>query len=278
MRSLTIAAVQMALQEADIVGNTVRALELLERAGREGAGLAVLPEMWWTGFSFRKLPAFADETPASLRAVGEVARRHGMAVIGSWPEKEGDRVYNTAYVIGADGEVRGSYRKVHLFRPMKEDLFLSPGNSLTTVDLDFGRVGIAICYDLRFPELVRKLALAGAEVIAVPSQWPDVRIEHFWMLPGAGDREPDLRCRGESHRLGRKTAFRRLFGRHRPGWRDPRRSGWRGRPRPRRDRPRHSGGGAPGDVPSRRPRSRRRRLRVFPRPLFSSAAAAQAVG
>jgi predicted amidohydrolase len=202
MRCVTIAAVQMALQEADIAGNSVRALELLDRAGRAGAGLAVLPEMWWTGFSFRRLPAFADETPASLRAVGEVARRYGMAVIGSWPEKEGDRVFNTAYVIGADGEVRGSYRKVHLFRPMKEDLFLSPGNSLTTVDLDFGKVGIAICYDLRFPDMARKLALAGAEVIAVPSQWPDVRIEHFWML---------LRARAIENQLF-------VVGANRTGW------------------------------------------------------------
>ena len=144
MRLVTVAAVQMSLKEADTDGNTARALDLLDRAGREGAGLAVLPEMWWTGFSFRRLPAFADETPASLGVIGEVARRHGMAVIGTWPEREGDRIFNTAYVVAADGEVRASYRKVHLFRPMKEDLFLSPGDSLTTVDLHFGRVGVAV--------------------------------------------------------------------------------------------------------------------------------------
>ena len=182
MRPLKIASVQMSLREGDPEGNSKRAHALLEEAGRAGAGLAVLPEMWWTGFSYRRLPGFAEQTPASLEAVGEIARRHGMTVAGSWPESDGEKVYNTAYVVGPDGEIAGSYRKVHLFGPMKEDRFLAAGDRPVVVEMPFGKVGLVLCYDLRFPELVRRLALDGAELVVVPSQWPEKRVEHFWTL------------------------------------------------------------------------------------------------
>ena len=182
MRSLKIASLQLSLQEGDVDGNSTKALSLLDQSGGAGVSLAVLPEMWWTGFSYRKLPELADGTPGSLAAVGEIARRHGMTVVGGWPEKNGDRIYNAAYVIGPDGAVVGSYRKIHLFSPMKEDVFLSPGDSPVVVETEIGRIGVILCYDLRFPELSRRLALQGAELIVVPSQWPEDRIDHFWTL------------------------------------------------------------------------------------------------
>lgn len=182
MRSLKVAAIQMSLREGDVEGNAAKAHASLDEAGREGVRLAVLPEMWWTGFSYRRLESFADDTPESLRAVGAIARRHGMTVVGSWPEKEGDKVFNTAFVVGPDGAVLGSYRKAHLFSPMKEDLFLAAGSSAAVLETPAGRLGVALCYDLRFPEHIRRLALDGAEVIVVPSQWPEERIEHFWTL------------------------------------------------------------------------------------------------
>lgn len=182
MRPLKIAAVQMTLREGDTEGNTAGACASLDQAGREGVTLAVLPEMWWTGFSYRKLPLFARDTAASLGEIGDVARRHGMAVVGSWPEEGEGKIFNTAYVVGPDGRARASYRKIHLFRPMKEDLFLSPGDSLLVDDLGFVKLAVVLCYDLRFPELIRRLALARAEVVVVPSQWPEARIDHFRTL------------------------------------------------------------------------------------------------
>jgi predicted amidohydrolase len=211
MRPVKIAVIQMSLREGDVEGNTAKALSFLEQAGGAGVTLAVLPEMWWTGFSYRRLPDFADGTPGSLRAVGGVARRHGMAVVGSWPEKEGDRIYNTAYVIGSDGSVRGSYRKAHLFSPMKEDVFLTSGDSLTVVKMEFGALGVLLCYDLRFPEFVRRLALDGAELIVVPSQWPEARIDHFWTLLRARAIENQLFVAG-ANRAG--TGGKVRFGGH----------------------------------------------------------------
>ena len=176
------AVLQMSLVEGDVDGNTAKVHGMLEEAGAAGVKLAVLPEMWWTGCSYRRLPEFVKNLESSLGAAGEIARRHGMAVIGGWPEGEGDRVFNTAFAIGPDGEVKASYRKVHLFRPMKEDLFLTRGNQAVVFEMCGTAVGMILCYDLRFPETVRRLALDGARILAVPSQWPDARVEHFWTL------------------------------------------------------------------------------------------------
>ncbi len=192
----------MSLREGDVDGNTEKAEAFLEEAGRSGVSLAILPEMWWTGFSYRRLPSAAARTGGSLEAVGEIARRHGMTVVGGWPELEGGSIFNTAYVIGGDGKVKGSYRKIHLFHPMKEDRFLSPGDRPVVVDLDFGKVGLLLCYDLRFPELARRLALNGAEMIVVPSQWPEERVEHFWFLMRARAIENQLFVAG-ANRSGR---------------------------------------------------------------------------
>jgi predicted amidohydrolase len=197
----------MSLREGETAENAGKALAYLDQAGREGVGLAVLPEMWWTGFSYRKLHSFADETPASLAAVGEICRRRAMTVVGSWPEKSGEKVYNTAYVVGSDGEVRGSYRKVHLFGPMKEDRFLAAGTELLVTEHEFGKMGVLLCYDLRFPELVRNLAIAGAEIIVVPSQWPEVRVDHFWTLLRARAIENQLFVVG-ANRAGRGGKLR----------------------------------------------------------------------
>lgn len=202
MRRIRLALVQMAIKEGDIAGNWHRARGYIERAGDSGADLVLLPEMWLTGFSYRRLSALAEKTPASLRKVGAASKKFRLAVIGSWPEKDNGCLYNTAYVIGPDGEVRSSYRKVHLFRPMKEDVFLAPGDYLTVADLEIGKVGVSLCYDLRFPEMVRKLALAGAELIVFPSQWPLGRLSHFHILLAARAVENQLFTAG-ANRTGR---------------------------------------------------------------------------
>jgi predicted amidohydrolase len=91
------------------------------------------------------------------------------------------RIYNTAYLIDR-GELIGSYRKLHLFSTMGEDRFLSAGNASLVAETSIGRLGIAICYDLRFPELFRKLALEGAEIICLPAEWPKPRQQHWLTL------------------------------------------------------------------------------------------------
>ncbi len=180
-RQVTTAAIQFNVVLGAVDVNLHKAVAGLDRVHAAGARLAVLPEMWSTGYDYKRLSQLASETPRVLAAICSVAARHQMVVIGSLPEKAGDRIYNTAYVVDC-GQVVASYRKLHLFSTMGEDRFLTAGDSLKVVPTSVGRLGVAICYDLRFPELFRKLALEGAEMLCLPAEWPNPRQDHWRTL------------------------------------------------------------------------------------------------
>ena len=150
----------------------------MRRVAEQGAQLAVLPEMWSGGYDYRNLAALAEQTPQVLERWQQVSRETGLVCVGSLPEPKDGRIYNTAYVIDR-GEIVASYRKLHLFSTMQEDRFLAAGDGTLVAETSIGRLGIAICYDLRFPELFRKLALEGAEIICLPAEWPKPRQEHW---------------------------------------------------------------------------------------------------
>jgi predicted amidohydrolase len=157
-------------------------LELTRRAVREavaaGAQLVVLPELCSSGYVFESV----DEARAAAACSGEVlaawsaeaaAERGGVevVVVGGFCERgEDGRVYNSCALVDGSG-VRAVYRKIHLWD--REPLWFSPGTSeAPVVETALGRIGLAVCYDLEFPELARGLALQGAELIAVPTNWP----------------------------------------------------------------------------------------------------------
>jgi predicted amidohydrolase len=206
VRKLKLAVVQPALAEGECAANW-RAVRLsLARAGAVGADLVVLPEMWLTGYAYRRLDELAQRTPESLARVGALARKYGYFVVGSWAERDDQgRLANTACIVGPDGRVRARYRKVHLFGPMKEDRHFAAGRAACVVKLEIGIVGLALCYDLRFPEQARKMALHGAELLLYPSQWPQVRLGHFHTLLAARAIENQLFAAGVN-RAGRSAA------------------------------------------------------------------------
>ena len=105
----------------------------------------------------------------------------GMVLVGSLPEPDGEKVCNTAYVLDR-GRLAGKYRKIHLFSLMNEDRAFTGGDSWLVTDTSIGRIGVFICYDLRFPELARRLSLEGAEILVVPGEWPKPREEHWRTL------------------------------------------------------------------------------------------------
>ncbi len=181
MKQLTCSAIQFNISLGEVDANLHKVLSALQRVAERGAQLAVLPEMWSSGYDYRNLPALAAESPRVLETIQEECRKLNLVTVGSLPELEDGRIYNTAYVID-NGEIRGSYRKLHLFSTMQEDRFLGPGQQTLVAETSLGRLGIAICYDLRFPELFRKLALAGAEIICLPAEWPKPRQEHWQTL------------------------------------------------------------------------------------------------
>ncbi|ALC14967.1 putative amidohydrolase [Desulfuromonas soudanensis] len=180
-RSITAASIQFHIAFGDVDANLSRALAGLRRVSEKGSSLAVLPEMWSTGYDYKNLAEQAEQTPRVIEALKGATAELGMVTVGSLPEKEGDVIYNTAYVIDR-GAVVGTYRKLHLFSTMGEDRFLGAGDRTLVVPTSAGRLGIAICYDLRFPELFRKLALEGAEIICIPAEWPKPRQEHWRTL------------------------------------------------------------------------------------------------
>jgi predicted amidohydrolase len=180
-RTIKAAAVQFTIALADIDANVNQVRRALARLADGGCRLAVLPEMWGCGFAYRELNELARRTPELVEEMGRLSAQYGMVLVGSLPEPDGDKVCNTAYVLDG-GRLVGKYRKIHLFSLMNEDRSFTGGDSWLVVDTSIGRLGVIICYDLRFPELARRLAVEGAEILAVPGEWPKPREEHWRAL------------------------------------------------------------------------------------------------
>lgn len=151
-------------------------VRLLESAARAGVELALLPELCTISYdlgSREDVSQWAEPVNGpSVEAWSTVARQCGMWVVAGFPERVGDRVYNAAALVGPEGVI-GVYRKVHLFGRERE--VFDPGSEGFPVwELSIGRVGILICYDLRFAEAVRILVLRGAEILCAPVAWTDM--------------------------------------------------------------------------------------------------------
>jgi predicted amidohydrolase len=180
-RTVKAAALQFTIALGEVESNLAHVRAGLARLAGEGAELVVLPEMWGTGFAYKQLNELAQRTASLVEELAELSRQYGMVIVGSLPEPHEEKVYNTAYVLDT-GELKGKYRKLHLFSLMQEDRSFDAGESWLVTDTSVGRVGVFICYDLRFPELARRLALEGAEILVVPGEWPKPRQEHWRTL------------------------------------------------------------------------------------------------
>jgi len=180
-RKVIAAAVQFNITLGEVERNLAKVEAALRRVAASGAQLAVLPEMWSGGFAYKKLTELAAATPQVLDHLAQLSAELNLTVVGSLPELAGDRVCNTAYVTDR-GRQAGSYRKLHLFSLMNEDQHIAAGQQSVVVETAVGRLGLAVCYDLRFPELFRKLALDGAEIICLPGEWPAPRQLHWRTL------------------------------------------------------------------------------------------------
>lgn len=183
---LTISLAQMEVILGQPEANFAKARELAAEAKRRGSDVLVLPELWATGYDLKNAAKHASGTDEGLFArVADLARERGIYIVGSLLEARGGRCYNTAHVFSPSGELMGLYRKIHLFAPMGEDRYLAAGGDTPLFDLPWGRAALAICYDLRFPELFRKYVLAGGRIIFVPAEWPHLRLAHWRTLLAA---------------------------------------------------------------------------------------------
>jgi omega-amidase len=152
-------------------------------ARRRGSQLVVFPELWSTGYDLERAPEHATPVDQGLFAeTAALARQESIHILGSLLEQT-DRGYrNTAVIFSPEGRLLGQYSKVHLFRPMEEDVYLVAGVDAPVFDLPWGTSALAICYDLRFPELFRKYALGGARVVLLVAEWPRPRLSHWQTL------------------------------------------------------------------------------------------------
>jgi predicted amidohydrolase len=176
------AIIQFDIRRGDVEWNLGIAKRRIAALSKQGVELILLPEMWLTGFANERLKELSEKTPSVLEDLSGVAKKLRVALIGSLPEKGEDGVYNTAYVVDRDGSIAGVYRKVHLFSPTAEDRYFKPGRKAVVCQTSLGPIGLMICYDLRFPELGRYLALGGAKMVAVMAEWPAERVAHWEVL------------------------------------------------------------------------------------------------
>jgi predicted amidohydrolase len=163
--------------------NLAVAEELVEEARRRGSDLILFPELWTTGFDLVHAGAYASAPGEGVfERLGHLARRNDIYIAGSILKRERDAIFNCAPLFSPRGDLVGEYDKVHLFGLMDEDRYLTAGNRTPVFDLPWGRCAVAICYDLRFPELFRRFALDGAEMVLLPAEWPYPRLEHWRTL------------------------------------------------------------------------------------------------
>ncbi|MEG0798209.1 MAG: carbon-nitrogen family hydrolase [Acidaminococcaceae bacterium] len=179
---MKIALVQMNIQEKNKTANVENGLELLQQAV-VGNDIVLMPEIWTTGYSLSRLEMEAEElTGPVVQRVQALAQQHKCAVIaGSVPLRLEGKIYNTAIAVNREGAIVSLYSKMHLFGLFHEENFFAAGASYETYQLGEASCATAICYDLRFPELFRRLALKGAQVIFVPAEWPEMRGD-VWRL------------------------------------------------------------------------------------------------
>lgn len=182
MKTVKICCLQMDMILGKTEENFRHAEQMIRDAMENEPDVIVLPETWNTGF----FPVVGlkemcrGQRELAQARIGSLARKfHVNIVAGSVSDLRDGHVFNTALVFDREGKQVAVYDKTHLFSPMGENVFYTPGERLCSFRLDDIPCGLIICYDVRFPELTRKLALDGAEMLFMVSQWPQQRVPHL---------------------------------------------------------------------------------------------------
>ena len=178
MSNPKVAMIQMHVEE-DKLKNIANASEFVKAAAEQGADIVILPEMFNCPYKTPNFPLYAEEEGGECyHLLSELAKAKGIYLVaGTMPEKDSEgKVYNTSYAFDRKGQKIGKHRKMHLFdidikggQYFKESETLTAGNTVTVFETEFGKIGLAVCYDFRFPELARLMVEEGAKAIIVPA-------------------------------------------------------------------------------------------------------------
>ena len=183
---MKIALIQMEVIEKNKQQNVQHGLDLL-RSVREGTNVAVLPEMWTTGYSIGKLSEQAEYMNGELaQELARIAAQKNMYIVAGSMATYGDNgFYNTTMVFSPQQGLLDTYSKIHLFSLFNEQNMVNAGKERKVLDIAGVSSGLAICYDMRFPELGRAMAQDGAKIVYIPAEWPTVR-GYAWELAAKG--------------------------------------------------------------------------------------------
>ena len=174
----------LCIQTKPVIGDKEANINIIEQFIKENrdktVDLVVIPEFFSTGIDHKVFVNKPEDTNGgdTILKIQEIARKYNTNIIaGSVIEAENDKLYNTSFIINRQGKAIAKYRKIHLFNYMggTEGERVTPGEELVTVDFDFGKVGIGICYDIRYPLHYKKLAQTGAEIIVLPTALNRIR-------------------------------------------------------------------------------------------------------
>lgn len=190
-RKIRILGIQSSPESGNKEGNLRRIEYLIGQNSWFNPDLIVLPEVFNSGAGFVQMQALSEFIPDGLTTefISSLAEKYSTNIVsGSYIEKCPDgKLRNASVVFNREGKIIGKYHKIHMFSYFgsKEGEIISAGESICVVETDIGKIGMSICYDLRFPELYRALNDSGAEIIVCPAAWPYPRLEHWLTLTRA---------------------------------------------------------------------------------------------
>ena len=186
---MKVAVAQISCSLGDPEVNLSKVRDFSRRAKEAGADLIVFPEMTDTGYSMSVIQKYASNWKTGFVAgLQQIAREHSIGVVIGVSERDGSSIYNSQVFVDANGGIAAKYRKAHLYAvaPVQEHTCFAPGDSFVSFKLGGLQFGFSICYDLRFPEMYRKLATEqNVSAFLISSAWPFPRDEHFRVLAQA---------------------------------------------------------------------------------------------
>lgn len=210
---MQIAVIQPEIFFADGEKNFRRIEELVAKAAEKKPDVILLPELWPTGFYPKPIKNFADTDGTTKNFLAALARRHNVNIVGGTAaESTGGEVFNLCRVFDRAGREAAQYKKTHLFSPLGEHRDFAAGDGATPFLLDGVKCAVAVCYDIRFPEFIRAIALRDTAVLFVAAAWPTARLSHWRTLTKARAVEnqmfvvaanavgtfPEMKCAGHS--------------------------------------------------------------------------------
>ena len=175
-------SIQLDCNPGMVTENIENSLSWIDRAKDQGCSLAVLPELFNTGYDLSIIKETAYNMNEVVSLLSEAAKNRNMWIAGGILEIENDEYYNSLYVINPGGQIAAKYRKINLFTIGMETEIFTPGRKIQTFEINGLKAGLAICFDLRYPGLFREYRHAGCDAVIIVSAFPFPRLDHWRVL------------------------------------------------------------------------------------------------